>query len=84
LALPSSGFYEKLWFDPFSQLSLTNYFVYDEAGRLTYVTNANNELLKFTNSAAGDLVSLTDGKGNLVQLRRFVVSPGGHIGSHIV
>src|SRR5262249_41352486 len=37
-------------------------YVYDEAGRKTYETNANTETLKFTNSAAGDLLSLTDGK----------------------
>ena len=41
--------------------SVTRY-AYDEALRKTYETNANTEVLRFTNSAAGDLLSLTDGK----------------------
>jgi RHS repeat-associated protein len=45
-----------------NQISLTNFFAYDELGRKTYETNANNEILKYTNNAAGDLLSLTDGK----------------------
>ena len=45
-----------------NQLSATNFYVYDEAGRKTFETNANSELMRYTNSAAGDLLSLTDGK----------------------
>jgi RHS repeat-associated protein len=45
-----------------NQLNMTNFFGYDEASRKTYETNANGEILKYTNSAAGDLLSLTDGK----------------------
>ena len=37
--------------------SITRY-AYDEAGRKTYETNANTEILRYTNSPAGDLVSL--------------------------
>ena len=33
------------------------------AGRKTAETNANNEVVLYTNSPAGDLLSLTDGKG---------------------
>src|SRR5439155_14980639 len=45
-----------------NQLNLTNYYAYDEAGRKTFETNANSELIRYTNNAAGDLLSLTDGK----------------------
>src|SRR5712691_9979506 len=45
-----------------NQLNLTNYYAYDEAGRKTFETNANNQLIRYTNNAAGDLLSLTDGK----------------------
>jgi RHS repeat-associated protein len=45
-----------------NQLGLATFFAYDAAGRKTFETNANNELLRFTNSAAGDLLSLTDGR----------------------
>ena len=41
--------------------SITRY-AYDEALRKTFETNANTEVVRFTNSAAGDLLSLTDGK----------------------
>src|SRR5205085_6001677 len=46
-----------------NQLSYTNFFAYDEGSRKTFETNANGEVLKYTNNAAGDLLSLTDGKG---------------------
>src|SRR5207249_11096382 len=39
------------------------FFVLDQAGRQLYETNANNELIRYTNNSAGDLLSLTDGKG---------------------
>jgi RHS repeat-associated protein len=35
---------------------------FDEAMRKLAETNANNEIIRFTNNAAGDLISLTDGK----------------------
>ena len=45
-----------------NQLYQTNFFGYDEARRKTSETNANGEILRYTNSPAGDLQSLTDGK----------------------
>jgi RHS repeat-associated protein len=45
-----------------NQLNLTNYYGYDAAGRKTAETNANAEIIRYTNDAAGDLLSLTDGK----------------------
>jgi RHS repeat-associated protein len=55
----------------YTAAGLTNYidprgkvttFVRDVAGRVHYETNANNELLAFTNNPADELLSLTDGK----------------------
>ncbi|HEY5911514.1 MAG TPA: RHS repeat-associated core domain-containing protein [Verrucomicrobiae bacterium] len=55
----------------YNSRGLTNYsdalghltsFVRDAAGRLLYETNANTELLQFTYSPAGQLLTLTDGK----------------------
>jgi RHS repeat-associated protein len=45
-----------------NQLDFVTRFVYDEASRKIAETNANNEVLLYTNNAAGDLLSLTDGK----------------------
>jgi len=45
-----------------NQLNKETYYVYDEAMRKTWETNANNEIIRYTNNAAGDLLSLTDGK----------------------
>ena len=45
-----------------NQIGLTNFYAYDAAGRTTFATNANAELIRYTNNAAGDLLSLTDGK----------------------
>jgi RHS repeat-associated protein len=45
-----------------NQLNSVTFYAYDEAGRATFVTNANNELICYTNNPAGDLLSLTDGK----------------------
>lgn len=45
-----------------NQLNYTNFYVYDEARRKTFETNANAEVIRYTNNAAGDLLSLTDGK----------------------
>jgi RHS repeat-associated protein len=45
-----------------NQIGLSNFFAYDAAARKTYETNANGEVIRYTNSAAGDLLSLTDGK----------------------
>jgi RHS repeat-associated protein len=50
-----------------NQIGQSNFFAFDEAGRKTFETNANGEVLRFTNSAAGDLLSLTDGKLQTVQ-----------------
>jgi YD repeat-containing protein len=47
-----------------NQLAFTNLYVYDAAGRKTFETNALNQSLRYTNNAAGDLLSLTDGKTN--------------------
>jgi RHS repeat-associated protein len=45
-----------------NQIGLSNFFVYDAAARKTFETNGNGEVIRYTNSAAGDLLSLTDGK----------------------
>ena len=45
-----------------NQLDQITYYAYDEAGRKVAETNANNEIIRYTNNAAGDLLSLTDGK----------------------
>ena len=45
-----------------NQIGSVTRYAYDEAGRKTFETNANTEVLRFTNSVAGDLLSLTDGK----------------------
>ena len=45
-----------------NQLGMTNFFTYDAASRKTSETNANGEVLLYTNNAAGDLLSLTDGR----------------------
>ena len=50
-----------------NQIGMSNYYAYDAAGRKTFETNANSELLKYTNNAAGDLLSLTDGKNQTTQ-----------------
>jgi RHS repeat-associated protein len=45
-----------------NQIGMSNFFAYDAAGRKTFETNANGELIRYTNNPAGDLISLTDGK----------------------
>src|SRR5437016_1731318 len=45
-----------------NQLNKITYYAYDEARRKVVETNANNEIIRYTNNAAGDLLSLTDGK----------------------
>ena len=45
-----------------NQIGMTNFYAYDAAARKTFETNANHELIRYTNNAAGDLLSLTDGK----------------------
>jgi RHS repeat-associated protein len=45
-----------------NQLGFTNAFGYDEAGRKIAETNANAEVLRYTYNAAGDLLTLVDGK----------------------
>jgi YD repeat-containing protein len=67
-----------------NQIGASNFFTYDAAGRKTYETNANGEVIHYTYNAAGDLLTLTDGKNHLVQLREFWRGAERHIGSHIV
>ena len=45
-----------------NQLNLVTRYVYDEANRKTAETNANSEIIKYTYSAASDLLTLVDGK----------------------
>ena len=46
---------------------MTNFFVYDEGQRKIFETNANYELIRYTNNAAGDLSALGDGKGQVTR-----------------
>ena len=46
---------------------LTNFYAYDEAGRKTFERNANWELIRYTNSPAGDLLALVDGKNHVTK-----------------
>jgi len=50
-----------------NQIGMTNFFVYDEGRRKTFETNANNELIRYTNSPAGDLLALVDGKAQVTR-----------------
>ncbi|HEX5222240.1 MAG TPA: hypothetical protein VFZ59_21985 [Verrucomicrobiae bacterium] len=50
-----------------NQLGQTTYYVYDEARRKTFETNANSEVIRYTNSAAGDLIALVDGKNQVTK-----------------
>jgi RHS repeat-associated protein len=59
-----------------NQLNLTNFYVYDQASRKTFETNANGEVIRYTNSPAGDLLSLTDGK---VQITRWNYDEYGRV-----
>jgi len=45
-----------------NQLGYATHYGYDPALRKTAETNANNEIIRYTNNAAGDLLTLTDGK----------------------
>src|SRR5690606_16333680 len=45
-----------------NQIGRTNFYAYDPAGRKIAETNANWEIILYTNSPAADLLSLTDGK----------------------
>ena len=45
-----------------NQLGFATYYGYDEAQRKTSETNANSEVTRFRYNAAGDLLTLTDGK----------------------
>jgi RHS repeat-associated protein len=47
-----------------NQLSLTNYFGYDAAGRRTFETNANGEWTQFRYDPAGNLTNLIDGNSH--------------------
>ena len=46
-----------------------NLYAYDAARRKICETNADGQILRYTNSPAGDLLSLTDGKGQTTQWR---------------
>jgi len=50
-------------------LGYTNLYAYDAARRKICETNADGQILRYTNSPAGDLLSLTDGKGQTTQWR---------------
>src|ERR1019366_7388957 len=45
-----------------NQIGVSNFYAYDDAMRKTFETNGNGEVIRYTNNAAGDLLSLTDGK----------------------
>jgi RHS repeat-associated protein len=47
-----------------NQLNFTNFYTYDEAMRKTIEANANGEVVRYTNNAASDLLSLTDGQNH--------------------
>ena len=50
-----------------NQLDKVTYYAYDEALRKTFETNANAEVIRYTNNAAGDLVALVDGKNQVTK-----------------
>lgn len=50
-----------------NQISMANSYGYDALGRKTAETNANSEVVLYTNNAASDLLSLTDGKSQTTQ-----------------
>src|SRR2546421_4868277 len=50
-----------------NQIGMSNYFVLDPAGRRQFETNAEAQLIRYTNNAAGDLLSLVDGKGQVTK-----------------
>ena len=50
-----------------NQLGFTNFYAYDEAGQKTFETNANAEVIRYTNSPAGDLLALVDGKNQVTK-----------------
>jgi RHS repeat-associated protein len=45
-----------------NQINAKTFWVYDEGSRKTFETNANLEVIAYTNNASGDLISMTDGK----------------------
>jgi RHS repeat-associated protein len=47
-----------------NQLGFTNFYVYDAGSRKIFETNALAQTLRYTNNAASDLLSLTDGRTN--------------------
>jgi RHS repeat-associated protein len=50
-----------------NQLGYTNFYVYDEARRKVFETNANAEVIRYTNNAASDLIALVDGKNQVTK-----------------
>jgi RHS repeat-associated protein len=50
-----------------NQLNFVTYYGYDEARRKLCETNANNEVIRYTNNAAGDLLALVDGKNQVTK-----------------
>lgn len=50
-----------------NQLNLPTYYGYDAAHRKITETNADSQVILYTNNPAGDLLSLTDGKNQTTQ-----------------
>lgn len=50
-----------------NQLDFVTFYGYDAAHRKLCETNANTEVIWYTNNAAGDLLSLTDGKNQITR-----------------
>src|SRR5438309_10996195 len=48
-----------------NQLGFVTSYAFDEASRKTFETNANAEVIRYTYNAAGDLLTLTDGKSQV-------------------
>jgi RHS repeat-associated protein len=48
-----------------NQIGASNYFVYDAAGRKTFETNANHEIIQYAYDHSGDTATLTDGKSQV-------------------
>lgn len=48
-----------------NQIGISNFFAYDPAGRKLFETNGNGEVIAYTYNAASDVLTLTDGKGQV-------------------
>jgi RHS repeat-associated protein len=82
---PDGGI-EKFGYSPSGLVSYTNqlnfptFYDYDAAMRKTKETTANGEVIRYTNNAAGDLLSLTDGK---LQTTRWTYDSYGRVTNKI-